>query len=134
MKRRQAKAEVGRNMGDARLATERGTTVNYKKLDTSLQPFVITSTHSPGELHEWKEQFGKFYKKSSLAKEEPSIQSTYFAQSVDLALLRSLKEGADSDTPIYGEGGLMARLDNKFEVFVRMKDEIDPTSARWRRH
>ena len=49
-------------------------------------------------------------------KEEPSIQGAYFTQSVDPTLLQAIKEGTDIDTPIYGEGSLMAWLEEEFEV------------------
>ena len=57
-----------------------------------------------------------FFKKSGLASEDILIQRAYFSRSINPELLYAIKEGTTPDTPIYGEGGLLEKLENEFEV------------------
>ena len=94
-----------------------------KKADRGLQPFVLTPSHTPTELREWKIQFHQFYKSGNMAAEDISIQQGRFSRYLHTGLLHAVNEDADENTPIYGDNSMMERLDREFAVlyplFVR---------------
>ena len=94
-----------------------------KKVVTALQPFTLTKAHTPSDLREWREQFDRYYRSGNLGVVENSLQQGYFATCIEPSLLRAIKEGANPDTTVYGDDGLLERLEKEFEVlyplFVR---------------
>ena len=96
-----------------------------KKADRGLQPFVLTATHTPTEYRQWKVQFEQFYKSGNMNVEDIAVQRGRFSRFMDISLFNAISED-DVNSPIFGDGGLLDKLDREFAVlyplFVRRMD------------
>ena len=86
------------------------------KVQTSLQPNKLTRDNTPAELRSWVRKFTSFHSMSKLQNAALVDQQAFVLQCVDLDLETYLRQKIGDTTPIFGPGGCIEMLEEKFRT------------------
>ena len=93
------------------------------KVQTALKPDKLSRDNTPAELISWIRKFRSFYSMSKLNQVDIADQQAFVLQNVDLELETFLRQNITDTTPIFGDGGCMELLEERFKrtypVFTR---------------
>ena len=113
-----AHAQQGAPQGQGR--TNQGAEM---KVQTALKPDKLSRDNTPAELISWIRKFRAFYSMSKLNQVDIMDQQAFVLQNVDLELETFLRQNITDTTPIFGDGGCMEMLEERFKrtypIFTR---------------
>ena len=96
------------------------------KVQSALKPDKLTRENTPAELSSWARRFRSFYSMSHLDMAEIRDQQAFLYQCLDTDLEIYLRQQVDENTPIFGDNGCIAVLEEKFlrsyPLFTRRLD------------
>ena len=84
------------------------------KVNNALKPFILTRDHTPTEFRSWIEKFKAFYSLSNLEQCSLAEQHAYFRICIDVNLESRIREKIMENTPIFGDDGCVALLEEGF--------------------
>ena len=127
-----AQQRAGGNAAGGTGATE------IRRIDGTLKPFLLSDSHKPSQVSDWKEKFTSWYRLNKLDEVELSVQQTYFKNYLDSQLCSRLTGKYDAVTPIFSgrpeDISMMSIIEDEFDqIWPLVNRRVAYFAARQRR-